>query len=872
MLKYFTDIPICPNCFKPALNNNLEQLDINESIIRCSSCGNYFRNSVIISQNDEFNFSFPIFSEVKLNKIESSYVDWISKGNMGKFLVTWPWDEVKFIPILIAQYLYDFPKNKLVIFCNSDYFESDKFSDESISNFINSLYHVNCEKSIENSLKLGINDVFVKYDLNNIPSIHDDLNHAVEYCFNNKFELMPCFEDIEYCFIKNEDDLNINLTQNQLFFIDESILSENIIDFIETIGPDLIISTNLDALYGKNRFGKGNPIYNLFRLETDMLLFSVELNQRNTHNIGQDRYFLKNWNIIPHTWDYNIILNKIEKEDKNELSFFSSSFSEVHEYNVDLNIELIKCEELEKIESTFNVFEELFPYDAEEVSRTLTDLMKTPLHINGFHNDKRVLKRNIAFEYLFNLIYNIDLEKWKELTNIFDEVYDFHGSGKNPIFDLLIELINKNQLNTNEFVVIVHSWDIKGTKCLLEDIFGKNDILVTSWSKLDEDIGKYGDEITYGISTLFPTYYDVANSPLKKVDIICSPHNFKRFDVYKKNKFTDNGLRPVYLLNEYENSPELLKNCLVDINVPKEFYDELNKINDLGFGRHKNRKLKQFNYSKIKRNNNAVLVLNDASQGMFLKFNRVIYVLNEDGEMEDIIINGKNYSSLINNNILISNHEYHSRNRDFLKFVIEQGQYIELSEGPFKWRGFKDLIENMFEWVDLLNKIIQIEAKNNLENYEGAKLKIAKELSNLDLTAKDEKYILNTWLEDPQPLDTELGEVDIYESERPHTEDDLSKIYKWVSDNYPQFARANLASQKCFAASRELKRIRKKFIKNGSFRMDSNLEKLNFRFKNFIKDNRKFFTEFNISSVERVKIKHEVSPFELVNNPYDYLN
>jgi len=289
MRKYFTNIRFCPNCFDVVDNSHLKHLDINENILKCDSCGCYFRNNILINDS-KGNFLFPQFSEIKLNKIEKSYVNWVLNDFDGKYIITWPWKSVKFIPILLSQFLFKNPSSKIVVFTNPIYFKSDEFSDSSLPNILNSLYSINNPKDNNNATIIDVDDVFIKSNLNNT-NLNKNFVDSIDVCFNNKFELIPCFFDIDYCFIDSIDDINKDMVDNQLFFINESILSSHIVDFFDLISPELIIATDIDALYGKNRFGKGNKIYDLFKMDSDLLLFSVDLNQRNTHNIGQENYF-----------------------------------------------------------------------------------------------------------------------------------------------------------------------------------------------------------------------------------------------------------------------------------------------------------------------------------------------------------------------------------------------------------------------------------------------------------------------------------------------------------------------------------------------------------------------------------------------------
>ena len=126
-------------------------------------------------------------------------------------------------------------------------------------------------------------------------------------------------------------------------------------------------------------------------------------------------------------------------------------------------------------------------------------------------------------------------------------------------------------------------------------------------------------------------------------------------------------------------------------------------------------------------------------------------------------------------------------------------------------------------------------------------------------------------MDEPQSLETNVGVVNIYEAERPKAENDVQKIYEWVSSRYSKFALTNLGASKCFAASRLLKHIRKNFLKTESSKLGKGLDELNLEFKQFLNQEQKLFNKFQIDSVEKVKIKNDAPSFEIINNPEDYI-
>jgi len=50
--------------------------------------------------------NLPLIWEVKPNIIEKEYIDWVCNINAKNILITWPWREVKFLPLLITEFLF----------------------------------------------------------------------------------------------------------------------------------------------------------------------------------------------------------------------------------------------------------------------------------------------------------------------------------------------------------------------------------------------------------------------------------------------------------------------------------------------------------------------------------------------------------------------------------------------------------------------------------------------------------------------------------------------------------------------------------------------------------------------------------------------
>ena len=121
-MNFFHRALTCPECHEPHVEGTgIEKIDSIWN--RCLSCGCIFKNSVNFNSNsfnntlkkipvyqtdetNKFLSKIPLIWAVKSNAIEEDYIDWVKTlTSPGNFLITWPWDKVKFIPILLTEYL-----------------------------------------------------------------------------------------------------------------------------------------------------------------------------------------------------------------------------------------------------------------------------------------------------------------------------------------------------------------------------------------------------------------------------------------------------------------------------------------------------------------------------------------------------------------------------------------------------------------------------------------------------------------------------------------------------------------------------------------------------------------------------------------------
>ncbi|NOR46919.1 MAG: hypothetical protein GQ533_02565 [Methanosarcinaceae archaeon] len=164
----------CPNCHEPHVNGGAIEI-LDKSSLRCTSCGAKFKKTINLHSSELFPETFNYIIEregenakqylsrirlkwkIEPNIIEQAYIDWLSAETSGFFLITWPWHDVRFIPLLVFEYLMNNPGKRAVVIGNYSNYKEDKIeiSPSSPSVFTNMIYTVNAE-SVSTKIKKEI--------------------------------------------------------------------------------------------------------------------------------------------------------------------------------------------------------------------------------------------------------------------------------------------------------------------------------------------------------------------------------------------------------------------------------------------------------------------------------------------------------------------------------------------------------------------------------------------------------------------------------------------------------------------------------------------------------------------------------------------
>lgn len=978
MYKFFHNYPTCPNCSAPIMEYTKVKLSDSGSF-RCENCGLHFFNSFLQGKRRK-----KIFHGIELNKIEKTYLSFLNKNIPGKFLITWPWDDVKFTPILASNYLFKRPKNKVIIVDKFKKDEKNIFSHPSVDILFKRLYYIDkddfnnnpideslitedkifesrkkfyCNVTlIEDNLRFykkrfGENVTFknnmrfeVDYEENKLKKFREDMINEIErkyselaiYSVRNAHEnklpkimneygifrltftvgegieqdislsdefkknysnvlaniskIDKVSNKIKSAIIYDEFDLKNDFSDYNLLFLDDSIDSRKLLNFISRINADVTIFSRADLFFERSLiFNKGFEFINFVNSANHtVLLFSTFKDNRALYKIGDESSPLNEYGVIPHTWDFGEIIDNLAPK-KEHLSLGSSNFNDIKSTK-NIPVEYISVDELDSIEDTFSDILE-FNNSNKVVKSFLRDLIRTPLHLKGYFRDKKVFgKHNLTFESLFATIYNRDEELGIKLDSIYNSVYKKNNLKYNPLFNSILSIVNDFKFSINDQIIfVVDFFETKGLKELMELNIDDERIIekldYSSWDKLNEYKFKKNKNY-YIISTKTPYInFKLNNFDFKKIYFVGSNSVIDDLKIEMTKRLTDEGTKPIFVFDEDNKkmAPNLLIKSIDKIEhlpkVIKTYGGNLNsKLNYTSEVSQKwNVQIKSSGNSRNKYNVNltsedeAILVVSRNGLGMFLPLNNNIYIKNKNGGVEELTTSKDSFNSLINKEIVLDSEGFYTSFRLlFFNFMLESERNVPIFYHNFQWNDFKSLLIDAFEWLELLRKVF----KNHYESKNFAvddKYKFAQDISKLNLNAKDPEYIKKFWLCDPVYLETSEGNIPIYEKEHPRSGNDLVYLYQWLDNTFSDINLSMDDALRSYGASITLQRIRRLFLRKKESKLPYVLLSLYRDFEKILDRVLLNADSFEVSHANIVKLNDDIIPYKVINDYKQYL-
>ncbi|MHA1195193.1 MAG: hypothetical protein ACTSRH_02270 [Promethearchaeota archaeon] len=1008
MRQYFHCYPTCPYCHEPFVLGAL--LKINNNEVFCSSCNSYFKRYInlliydkfpktidIIRKSDgepsiKYLKTIPLIWKIETNIIENEYISWIKKNPRGKFLITWPWREVKFIPLLVSEFLLEYPNKKVVIIgdISNDNIDINEIGFPKIDEiFENLIYLKNTNlKCINNEIKREMNRLNRKHIFLKKNVIHFLIKDVIKRDFKNDGILQGDFSqckrilkrEIETDFgkkaikyikekrrnqskwsehIYNDNGfieirldertqyIGKNLRYNKkwlwtvllnsqrikrlkkiivskklkslensrefkekLFFISSEIKPDIIFKLIKPINPDLIIIKNSDEFIKDIIFnGEKSRVFINFlskNNESTIIMFSTNPEIRylygiNYYNPSFNSLSIYNYNILPHTWDFNLIIEKIknefEKKDPKHPNPVSSRFNDLPSLNKPPDFEFIRIDIIDNLEILLKKFQELFNNNIyNDIKRYICDLRKSPLLLKGDYRKPEIFSRKsrhsgqiITYHYLISLLYERVENKttFREIINLIDEIYTIKNNVDNPIMKKICEKIRELLIgNQNYISIIVHKFDIRGTKKLLKKLgfeeFIPHRLNVCSWNSLLQEKNELPDIFDhYVISTLPPSIeYRLGYSQIKKIIFIGGRNFIDKIETILNYRLTETFSKPIFSLSDKDSAPLLLKKLLKKLNIPSN-KDIQNIINDVFIEFESSNieneyfsSIKNEDYhSSIKPNEKVLLVIDPNEKGIFIPEGATILII-ESGNINEIEINFSSYSAIekiLNNAEILLNKQrlYSSFKLDFIRDMMVYGKNIIFKKGPYYWNGFNDLFQDAIQWIILIKRAInEYSYKHNI-SYEEAEEKISEYISSLGITARDKNYI-KSWWKNYNKISTEYGDISLYGVEHPKSVIDLEKIYEGLNKILPELKIDISDARKCYAASILIQYFRRALLKGKIDKINLSLRGLYFQIAKNIQKLIEESERFKVKFLYVGKVIREVEPFKIRRDYKDF--
>ena len=993
MFNYYHIYPTCPHCREPNFNgisiikSNIEdycqncrdcdeedcQWDIFKyknkafgELYRCLSCDAVFNKYIDLSEFKETintvevleeNSKVPLIWNIELNSIEKDYIEWIDEIK-GKYLITWPWSEVKFIPCFVIEYISKYPDNKIVIVddfpinelddeflkpTSFELFESLLYSSSKIplnqelrseyrtfnyknvfkkinrfhhsttfkhrenrfTSPVNHFYGILNGKTSRNYNKLIIDDLRSEYGEDCIRENFVDGNRIDRYCNENGFINLKVDKqfswtqkkfafkkdqlweniininnfnrpknDFKYISVKSEEDLGFD-DSYQIYFISKNI--ENVFEIVNEINPSLVLFPSADDLmiesavyYSELGRSFRNYIENSF---SDCLLFSTDKDIRHLYTKND---FLNKNGISLHTWDNNLVISQIEDNQEYTKTAGSSSFDEISESS-NIQNRYVVVEDLNDFEKFISkLYEET---NNKAYNEYLSRLLRSPLF--AFSHDQkslefRLFNNDTTFESIINSLDHENPTLSDELYSIYEKIY---SDNRNPILTKILNVLEK-QLNKidvkNVMIVLSSMYEVKIFQKILsyKDLELPNSVEILTWSKLN-DIGVInGNSVV--ISTSYPQInYKLYTSNFKKFIFIGSKNYLEKIKTIVDNRVDTTNCRPIYY-NDSINYPKLLNNILESSDIindieeaPNYFSEEEIEIPDVPEPIPSAVDSLTKTNAIIENGETAILLLDNHNNGLFIPKKYNVMYRHPTNIVAVDSINEKNYSKLKNKELVLNRNNFMISYKDiFYKYIVDEGDGIEIISETFKWENFYQLINSVFDWRNELDNCLKIMMRenpfaNNLDQ-------LATELSESNTYASDENYIKNFWLSNATKynLKTKHGILNIYDIEIPRTLlKDLIEIFT-VIYNHNDSINIQEKAYKNYVAYKQFKKIRDSFLKHE--RINPKYNNLYLKFKRELEQIIRRQELFRVMNIKKVKLNDSVTPFKKMTNFTDY--
>ena len=653
MKQYYTLSYQCPSCLEPYASG-YAQKQLHDLIYNCSRChAIYSHRRISIDRDSLVSIINPLlqarisrfldlssinskFWKIENNDMEISYIDYSIKMK-GVNIITWPWPEARFIPIMVSEMLTRSDKSKIVVIGKSDYPDGSYVHSkvDIISNMKNLFYIENrssdteLHKFIKKELKhidifretnlIKVNISYTgpsKYTrvrdfygvrlktVREMLSADDDSiewtsdrdgntgnNDAIIKLSKIKKKNFPLSQDYHYQkwlsdVIDNSDSIvfpfhelthgPFSLSGN-LLYIEESQGIKGIQDHIKAFKPNFIIIENLDSFH--TMFNDSRALFRtLLSFNITLIAFSTNRDIRTQYLPPWDIKFGMENGIIFHALDNDRIMDYYKNhQTRNTYPSILSSGKYVDYHPNYPGYNTIMPDYMKKFENLDSYAQSVDEKERGTFKRFLEYLQVSPLP--AFEGEDAAMyydKNTGSWMDCYKIYQYLSTNKDNFIASL-HAIYDEYPIS--PAIATITQQISdiKSKYGTNSAIfVAVPSSDAKKIQHLMMKQDLPSDVTFGKWA----DLIQYKEKELYVITSIIPDYIYP-----DKVKMIYFSGNEKRVDEFQ--------LKMKYQLNNFSSRPFIRPD---NRSIPEFLYnmyaDQSLNINE----RHENDDIKTFNY------------------------------------------------------------------------------------------------------------------------------------------------------------------------------------------------------------------------------------------------------------------------------------
>ena len=745
----------------------------------------------------------------------------------------------------------------------------------------------------------GTVDLSFREDINYMGSIHYKTRWLWEILLHSDPIIRASF-DISTMYYPDAE-VTPGIDKSRLIFLNTEQNCRDIFRYLREKKPDLLIIPDVDALMNDILF-KGEKSSELMKFlkdnsDTTVLMFSTDPDSRHIYHLNDYPTF-KGCNVITHTVDNFGVLNcfgdKVPKEESVYPNPLSSRWDEIENKNNVPEITWVTVEGYDKLmEFQRNLPEIDYKALKDELVKFLIEIQTTLLNIRGAPSKYTVFKtrgkllESLSYEnilsHLRNYMSEVDIQRIEDLiSSIFGSV----DVMQNPLRDAVIKEIEKLLVNKKYNVLLVlRENELTGFNELLKDIpqfksYGDR-MKIMGWRELkdkERELKRVKGLVV--VSTKYPPLGYKLNRTVMERFVFAGTKSFlQKIRLVVDNRINEYNSRPLLIPLEGEPVPEGLKSAMRSVaDFPS---DDMNYLisdliiegNSSGIqSSNEHNTTYNSHHSQIEAGNEVVLFIDMDNRGMFVPRDASITVIAEEGLNE---INLKPIATvelekkLQGTEILIDRGVHRSFRSIFISSMLNYSGRTRFQKYGIFWENFEELLDDAQFWINSLRRTVQRYSELHNSSVDEAEMAVAQSLSQIGLNARNPSYI-RKWWSDFEVVSVKGENVRIYSIEHTKSINDITRIFAWINDQFPDFELKPEDGEKSYKASVFLQDIRRSFLlkRNG---LNSNLAHLYRAMNRDIQNILNTLKSFKISMAKQLRISSSVEPFIVMEDYKKYV-